>query len=225
MGTGESVRPLQPFRRGASPSALLKVCVPFIAVMLAGCAAGPLRDVEARVVPASAWGSVPAEPGRMKPHVVERITLHHGGVPYRRDRVTAEYLQSLQAWSRREKGWADVPYHYVIDPAGVIHEGRPIAYAGDTNTDYDPTGHALVVVLGNFEDEEPTAAQLEAAVDAMAMIAARHGVPPERIAGHKDHSGQTVCPGRNLARYLENGWFRARVEARAGPLTSRHKPP
>ncbi|MBK8321667.1 MAG: N-acetylmuramoyl-L-alanine amidase [Betaproteobacteria bacterium] len=186
-----------------------------VVALVAGCTAlPPLSDGEARVVPASAWGSIPAEPGRLKPHAVERITLHHGGVPYRKDRVTAEYLQSLQAWSRREKGWADVPYHYVIDPAGVIHEGRPIGFAGDTNTDYDPTGHALVVVLGNFEEEVPSERQLSAAVDAMAMIAARHGVPTDRIAGHKDHSGQTVCPGRNLARYLDDGWFRAQVAER-----------
>jgi len=193
-----------------------------LATLLAGCAAvptAPLPDIEARVVPASAWGSVPAEPGRMKPHAIERITLHHGGVPYREDRVTAEYLQSLQAWSRREKGWADVPYHYVIDPAGVIHEGRPIGFAGDTNTDYDPTGHALVVVLGNFEDEVPSERQLAAALDAMAMIAARHGVAPDRIAGHKDHSGETVCPGKNLARYLDEGWFHRQVsEILARPL-------
>lgn len=175
------------------------------------------------MVPASAWGSIPAEPGRLTPHAVERITLHHGGVPYRKGRVTAEYLRSLQAWSRREKGWADVPYHYVIDPAGVIHEGRPIGFAGDTNTDYDPTGHALVVVLGNFEDEVPSERQLSATVDAMAMIAARHGVSPDRIAGHKDHSGQTVCPGRHLARYLDDGRFRAQVaeRLRTAPLSEK----
>ena len=187
------------------------------AALLTGCAAAPvvpLEDVESRVVRRESWGSVPAASGAMKPHRIERITLHHGGVPYRKGRVTAEYLQSLQAWSRREKGWADVPYHYVVDPAGVIHEGRPIGFAGDTNTDYDPTGHALVVVLGNFEEEVPTAVQLEAATDAMAMVAARHAVSPDRIAGHKDHSGQTACPGRNLAKYLEDGWFRARVEER-----------
>jgi hypothetical protein len=131
----------------------------------------------------------------MRPHRIERITLHHGGVPHRAGRETAEYLRSLQAWSRREKRWGDVPYHYVVDPAGVIHEGRPIGFAGDTNTDYDPAGHALVVVLGDFEQEEPTPRQLEAAADAMAMVAARFGVDSDRIAGHKDHSGQTVLPG------------------------------
>lgn len=198
------------------PAGLGRALAP-LALVLGACAApapAPLADIESRVVPASRWGSVPAEPGSMRPHRIERITLHHGGVPHRAGRETAEYLRSLQAWSRREKRWGDVPYHYVVDPAGVIHEGRPIGFAGDTNTDYDPAGHALVVVLGDFEQEEPTPRQLEAAADAMAMVAARFGVDPDRIAGHKDHSGQTVCPGRNLARYLEDGWFRRAVEAR-----------
>ena len=198
------------------PPALGRVVAP-LALALCACASpapAPLADIESRVVPASAWGSVPAQPGRLRPHRIERITLHHGGVPHRPGRETAEYLRSLQAWSRREKGWGDVPYHYIVDPAGVIHEGRPIGFAGDTNTDYDPSGHALVVVLGDFETEVPSEAQLAAAADAMAMIAARHGVPTDRIAGHKDHSGQTVCPGKNLVRHLEDGSFRARVERR-----------
>lgn len=192
-----------------------------VALVAAACASpapAPLVAIESRVVSASAWGSVAAEPGRLRPHTIERITLHHGGVPHRPGRETAEYLRSLQAWSRREKGWGDVPYHFVVDPAGVIHEGRPIGFAGDTNTDYDPAGHALVVVLGDFEKEVPSEVQLAAAADAMAMIAARYGVAPERIAGHRDHSGQTVCPGRNLARHLEDGSLRRAVESRlAGP--------
>jgi hypothetical protein len=33
-------------------------------------------------------------------------------------------------------------------------------------------------------------------------------------ASHKDYSAQTVCPGANLYRYLENGYFRERVALR-----------
>ncbi len=190
-------------------AALLAACAPVTRAPLAA-----IEGIEARVVPASAWGSVPAEPGSMRPHAVTRITLHHGGVAYARGRDPAEYLRALQAWSRRDRTWPDVPYHYVIDPDGGIWEGRDIRYAGDTNTDYDPAGHALVVVLGNFEEEVPAERQLAAAADVMALLAARHGVPPDRIGGHRDHAAGTACPGRHLARYLENGWFRERVAQR-----------
>jgi hypothetical protein len=122
-----------------------------------------------------------------------------------------EYLRALQGWSRRDKSWIDMPYHYVIDLQGRIYAGRDIEFAGDTNTEYDPTGHALVEVVGNFEEVEPNAAQLDAVVRVMSWLAAKHGVDEKAIATHRDFSKQTVCPGRNLYRYIENGWIRDRV--------------
>jgi N-acetyl-anhydromuramyl-L-alanine amidase AmpD len=117
--------------------------------------------------------------------------------------------------------WTDIPYHYLIDLDGKIYEGRDINYAGDTNTQYDPTGHALIVVLGNFEEVEPNPAQLESVVAMMSAIAARYRVPVENIAGHKDYSTETSCPGKSLYPYLQNGYFQRQVEARLA--LARHK--
>lgn len=171
-------------------------------------------DFEARIVTRSQWGSTPLDTALARAHAVQRITLHHGGVPFARDRDVGQYLRDLQAWSRREKKWVDVPYHYVIDLDGGVYEGRPIEYAGDTNTEYDPAGHALIEVVGNYEDIEPGAAQLRAVVDTMAMLAAKYRVPVAEIRGHRDYSRQTECPGKNLYRYLQSGYFREQVAAR-----------
>ncbi len=107
--------------------------------------------------------------------------------------------------------WIDIPYHYVIDLNGTIYRGRDIAFAGDTNTTYDPAGHALIEVVGNYEEIEPNAAQLDAVVALMTMLAAKYSLPPEMIRGHRDYVRDTVCPGKKLHRYLENGFFRDRV--------------
>lgn len=160
------------------------------------------------------WGGTPADPALAHRHAISRITLHHQGEPFPREKDPRAYLRALQTWSRETKHWVDVPYHYVIDLDGIVYEGRNIDYAGDTNTEYDPTGHALVEVVGNFEDVEPNPAQLEAVVATLSMLAERYGVPVENIAGHKDFSTETVCPGKNLYRYLENGYFRERVRMR-----------
>ncbi|HWJ95725.1 MAG TPA: N-acetylmuramoyl-L-alanine amidase, partial [Telluria sp.] len=56
--------------------------------------------------------------------------------------------------------------------------------------------------------------QLDAVVNLMAMLAAKYKVPVERIASHRDHSSQTVCPGKNLYRYVQAGYFRDKVAAR-----------
>ena len=72
----------------------------------------------------------------------------------------------------------------------------------------------LIEVVGNFEEVEPNQKQLNAVVNAMTMIAIKYKVPPEKISGHKDVASGTVCPGKNLYRYLENGYFRDAVKAR-----------
>lgn len=171
--------------------------------------AGPLK-----VVAMQAWGGTPADATKGRAHEIRHITLHHGGTAFSRDKDVAQHLRNLQSWSRREKGWIDIPYHYVIDLDGRTHEARDIRFAGDTNTEYDPAGHALIMVLGNYEEVEPTPAQLAAVADTMAMLARRFRLGVEAIGSHKDHSRQTVCPGKNLYRYLQDGSLVAAVKAR-----------
>ena len=167
--------------------------------------------VESSIVPVARWGGTPADAAKAKRHRITHITLHHQGETYPPGRDPQEYLRALQNWSRRDKGWVDMPYHYVIDLQGRIYSGRDIEYAGDTNTEYDPTGHALVEVVGNFEEVEPNAAQLDAVVRVMSWLAIKHRVPESAIATHRDHSTQTACPGKNLYRYVQNGWIHDRI--------------
>lgn len=186
------------------------------AAALASPATHPLADFEARIVPVAAWGGTPADPARARKQTITHITLHHQGEPFPQGKDPVAYLRNLQTWSRTTKGWLDIPYHYIIDLDGKVYEGRKLDYAGDTNTEYDPKGHALIEVVGNFEEVEPNQGQLDAVVDLMAMLALKYQVPVDRIAGHKDHSEKTVCPGTNLYRYLQNGYFKEQVALRLG---------
>lgn len=193
----------------------------FFALLLASCTHAPVWQAPRIIAPAE-WGGTPADATRGKTHMIKHITLHHGGVAFLRDRDPRQYLRNLQSWSRGEKKWMDIPYHYLIDLDGNIYEGRHIDFAGDTNTEYDPSGHALIVVLGNYEEVEPNAAQLSAVVDMMTLLSLRYHVAPETIAGHKDHSAQTVCPGKHLEKFLLNGYFRDAVRVRMQRAASRN---
>jgi hypothetical protein len=170
-----------------------------------------------RIVSVAEWGGTPADESRARRHTIERITLHHEGVPHRADRDPTEYLRSLQNWSRKTKGWIDIPYHYVVDLQGRIYEARDIAFAGDTNTEYDPAGHALIEVVGNLDEVEPNAAQLDAVARVMTLLAMKYKVPLEAIRGHRDYAPGTVCPGKHLYKYLENGYLRDKVRANLTP--------
>lgn len=190
-----------------------------LALAAASCAVKPTA-LDIPIVAVADWGGSAADPARARRHAITHITLHHQGEPFKPGTDPRQYLRNLQTWSRNTKGWLDIPYHYVIDLEGKTYAGRDIAYAGDTNTEYDPSGHALIEVVGSFEEVEPNQQQLAAVVDVMTMLAKKYGVPVENIASHRDHSDKTVCPGANLYRYVQSGYFKEQVAARLAPASA-----
>ncbi len=155
------------------------------------------------------WGWKPLQ--RILPEQkIHYITIHHGGETFDRDRDPVEYIRHLQDWSRSEKKWIDIPYHFMIDLQGRIYETRPINYPGDTNTSYNPRGHALICMIGNYENITVSKQQLKSLIDLTAFLANTYHVPIKDIRGHKDYT-ETLCPGKNLYKYLKNGYIRQQV--------------
>jgi hypothetical protein len=158
-----------------------------------------------RIISRQEWKAKDAA-GQMQPHTVRRITIHHTAAPQKKGVAIEKKMQALQNFSQGRSrlasggykpAWPDVPYHYYIAVDGQIAEGRDIKYVGDTNTDYDPTGHALVVLEGNFEKEQPSARQLESLREMVAWLSAGYGIPASEIKGHNDYAS-TACPGARL---------------------------
>jgi hypothetical protein len=152
------------------------------------------------------WGAQPPkEP--YKTHSIKKITIHHAGVATNRGRTFIDKLRGLQAWSQRndkleggreKPAWPDIPYHWYISWDGAVAECRPANIVGDTNTEYDPAGHLLICLEGNFEVEEPTGAQIRSLNFMVQSLASKYGVAPQDIQSHLDFSKQTSCPGKNL---------------------------
>ena len=149
------------------------------------------------------WGWVPLT-DTIPTHEIKYITIHHGGEDFAQDKNVIKYLIGLQSWSRSDKGWIDNPYHYMIDLQGKIYEARPIQYPGDTNTDYDVRGHALICVMGNYENQIISETQFNQLALLTATLADKYGVSNDMIKGHKDYT-ETLCPGKDLYHYLEDG--------------------
>jgi len=146
--------------------------------------------------------------GEGKKHKIEYITIHHTATKMRPDLPIEIKLKNLQAFSQRDDklasgklkpAWFDIPYHYYISVDGKIGEGREIEYAGDTNTEYDPTGHALIVLEGSFGSDQPTEAQIESLEAMVKWLATKYKVDAHRIKGHRDYA-ETGCPGGNLEK-------------------------
>ena len=163
------------------------------------------------IIPRAKWWADPADFSRMKKHAISYVTLHHSGVAYHGDPPPLQRIRKLQDFSFNEKGWPDIPYHFKIDLEGNIWEGRDLRYCGETNTTYDPSGHALICVMGNFEEQSVTGAQIEAVVHLCAWLCDTYDVPPDRIKGHKDYA-ETLCPGKDFYPYIKDGTISRRVE-------------
>lgn len=171
--------------------------------MGAGCGTPGAAVELGPVVPVAAWGGTPSPSvgqGQAAAHIanITHITVHHQGEIWEPSGDVAAYLVRLQTWSRNAKGWSDIPYHYVVAPDGQVYVARPWWVAGDTNTEYDPRGHVLVMLMGNFEVQHPTPQQWRAAVSLIAQLQHKFRLGLDRIGTHRQHSAQTVCPGAHL---------------------------
>ncbi|MCZ7611567.1 MAG: DUF1343 domain-containing protein [Ignavibacterium sp.] len=163
------------------------------------------------VIKRNDWGWIPFD--RSVPqHQINKITIHHGGEYFAEDKDMISYLRNLQSWSRGEKKWADNPYHFMIDLKGKIYEARPVNIPGDTNTDYDVNGHVLICVVGNYEEQKINREQLNSLSKLTAFLKQRFNVDLKDIRTHKDYT-ETLCPGKDLYKYFEDGSFLKLVES------------
>ncbi|MEX2282845.1 MAG: peptidoglycan recognition family protein [Gemmatimonadota bacterium] len=149
------------------------------------------------------------------PHRITHVTLHHTGDarPLVPGEDPVQRLRGLQAWGASDRNWWDVPYHFLLDLEGRIFEGRDYRYMGETNTAYDPGGHFLISMIGNYALQEPSQAQLEAIAGLMAWALREFDLPLDRIGGHYNYAS-TSCPGTHLRKYLEDGTLRQMVAER-----------
>lgn len=128
----------------------------------------------------------------------DMIVLHHTGNPTDDDLSAEEINASHQA-----KGWTCIGYHYVVRKDGTVEQGRPHWTVGAHA--YGENSHTIGIhICGNFEQAEPTAAQIESTAMLLANVCTDYGLPIDRdhIVGHRELMG-TACPGRNLFSQMD----------------------
>jgi hypothetical protein len=176
------------------------------------------------IVTREEWGSKAQPIDDSHKHTPKYITIHHNGVNWAPGTDPIKFVRNIQSWGQRRvaendalppekrkpkiENWPDLPYHFMIAPDGRIFEGRPLEYEPQSNTDYPLTGHIGVELMGNFENERPSEQQLTSCVALVAWLCQSQHIDPSEIAGHRDRAqGQTVCPGKDFYRYLQDGEF------------------
>lgn len=193
------------------------------------------------------WGSPQGESSPKwtpKYKRVTHITIHHTATT-NADRDFAARVRAVWYFHTYTRGWGDIGYNYVIDPSGIIYEGR----AGGDDAE---AGHAYpfnvgtmgVGMLGNFMTVAPSAAAQAALIDLISWKVNQRGIDPlatapvkgytecggvityvrPTISGHRDYKGSacgrafntSTCPGNRLYDMLPQ--IRASVISEQPPL-------
>jgi hypothetical protein len=174
------------------------------------------------IVARDEWGSKPDPIPASRKHEPKFVTLHHAGVLWTNSKEPAQFVRDMQSWGKkrpqiekppRNTFWPDLPYHFLIAPDGRIYEGRPLEYEPESNTKYPLAGNLGVEMMGDFNRQRPSKAQLESAVRLTAWLMQEHRIPIDRVRTHRDAAqGQTECPGKDFLRYMDSGQFRKWIE-------------
>jgi hypothetical protein len=187
------------------------VAAPGAALAVAHALRAGAASRELEMICRSAWGALKPS-GEFDRHRIKRMTVHHSAVVLTDNADAPAHFRSHQR-SHQARGWPDIAYHVLVDRNGNVYEGRPMWAVPDTATNYDPTGHFTVMCEGNFQEQRPSAAQVNALAGVLAWASERFDVAPRTISGHQDHA-DTACPGATLQRRIEGGDVRRRVKER-----------
>ncbi|MCD8138601.1 MAG: peptidoglycan recognition protein family protein [Planctomycetaceae bacterium] len=150
----------------------------------------------------NSWGATAAVPAKMKMmNGVKRITIHHEGSAKPNNDTAptqvAATLRLIQSQHRKRMGAGDIGYHFIIDRTGVIWQGRDWNYQG-AHTSGANSNNLGVMLLGNFEIQQPTAQQIQSLNALVASLVRKYGLNPATdIFGHSDFCN-TACPGKHL---------------------------
>ncbi|MSR40400.1 MAG: N-acetylmuramoyl-L-alanine amidase [Phycisphaerales bacterium] len=152
--------------------------------------------------PRGLWAKGAPEIALMNPMLpVTSITVHHDGL----DKLvtgtgTQEMADRIDLYrvGHRAKGWGDIGYHLIIDRSGALWQGRSIRFQG-AHVKNRNEGNIGVLVMGNFQIQQPTKAQLTTLTRVLTDLRMQYHVAKPRIYSHREWKGAaTSCPGDKL---------------------------
>lgn len=172
----------------------------------------PMTGLPSGVIPRTQWTGTKLVPSRLTNNgqdgrmgAITRITLHHDALDSSSIRTQSDAAHRLNSirngqMARKPEPFADIGYHFIIDPQGRIWEGRSISYQG-AHVRGQNENNLGIMLMGNFDQQRPTPAAINALEAFVAAQMDRYSIPLSRVKTHQEMAA-TECPGRNLQRYL-----------------------
>ncbi len=163
--------------------------------------------------------------------VTHQIVHHSAGTNSSSDWPAV--VRSIWDYHVNSNGWSDIGYNWLVDPNGVIYQGRgwidgndEVVGAHFCGTNSNTMG---VCLLGNFEKTSPSSDALDNLEELLAWKSDEKNIDPTKrnyhssnglnlftISGHQDGCS-TECPGENL--YIRLSEVRDNVKTKIGEIT------
>jgi len=168
------------------------------------------------VIARSQWTrSGVARPREINPmNGISRLTVHHSAInssELRTPAAVARELDGIRA-GHVGRGWADIGYHYIIDPSGKVWQGRSIQYQG-AHVENNNEHNLGIMLLGNFNQQTPTPQSIATLNSFVAAQMRQYRIPVARVYTHRELKS-TECPGTTLQRYM------VQARSRGGALSA-----
>lgn len=190
----------------------------------------PMPEFVTRTGWGSPDGQEPSGPVSLT-NVTHQIVHHTAGTNSASDWPAV--VRSIWEYHVNTNGWSDIGYNWLIDPYGVIYQGRGWINGNDEvlgahfcGTNSNTMGVAL---MGNFEEVKPTLDSQNSLTELLAWKSDEKNIDPIgqdyhpssgfnlfTISGHRDGCN-TLCPGENL--YMNLPQIRMDVQEKIGSIT------
>lgn len=189
----------------------------------------PTPPAPGGILARAAWGARAPLAGKLDPvgGPWRRITVHHSddvpGVALDGSLVQSRTaLQKIQRYHQEQNGWADIGYHYLIDPDGRVFEGRATAWQGAHAGGTNNVQNLGICLLGNFHQSLPTPEALASLERLLDEFRRTHAIPRREVHLHRDYK-DTQCPGDRLSAWVRaySGTERSAPRASAAPAPPR----
>lgn len=156
-----------------------------------------------------------------------RIIVHHtanDGTKLKTKEDIVTFLRNTYRYHAIKNWWWDIWYNFVVDKFGNIYEWRSgWEWAVGAHAKWNNVQSIWISLIWNFENEQPSQAQLESLINLITNLSQKYGIYPYNkvtyhkesstnpyikdyvnftIVGHKD-AWFTACPGKNLYSQLD----------------------
>lgn len=153
------------------------------------------------------WNASPVRSNKELMGRPYRITVHHSGMLEPEEQslsAAATIIKKIQRNHQKQRHWADIGYHYLIDRSGRVWEGRSIRYQGaHARGHHNNHGNIGIVLLGNFTRQRVTAQQAYSLNAILYTLCRKYGLRPSKIYTHSEMvGGTTQCPGPEIDRLI-----------------------